>query len=999
MADPVRIPPPDSNLWGKVPGYDLGYDSEESDSEEEEFVAAAEERLQAVKRSLGQRWTEQSVIDFAAVSIHSKGPPPQLKVTPPPNTSQWARYEPPTFRIQGVYAPIVSKTFMGNGLCPTSGKDFLVQWSGPGMREFAYQGLHEFQRVNHFPGSTELTRKDRLWEHFKEMKQAFGSEAFDFVPESYVLPDQVEEFLNCYERTKHIWIVKPNASSQGKGIFLLRDLEDLPLSECSVVSRYVDNPLLIQGLKFDLRIYVLVTSYSPLRAYVYREGLTRFASSPYSTEEEHLRDAYRHLTNYSINKNAHNFMENQELENDNYGHKWSLSALNKHLQCVGVDSELMWSRIMDLIVKTLLAVEPCIASKTRETTVHPSNCFEVYGFDVLVDDRLKPWLLEVNLSPSMKADSPLDWKVKSSLLSDAFNVVGIPTPDRQSVASSRLKSRVLQTRRSLSERQSSSPYHRSSLASREVRAEAPGMGLPPKGAFSDRPLALDKLGEDQLKMLAGSLAEIKRCANFIRLHPTRNTVERYYPIIDPRGPRGSEFSEAFRTRQSHAARLLASILFGPPPQLFGMAVAKLRLSQRLSMSYTREGSSPRKSTDSTQSGGEAESDTTEAFENQEGEESDAETDSGKGKPERLDEFERVAPVYNPSTPIAAMQVLLQLGNRPCFRLVLMEYLIRISNTCSKLGVEERARLAQSAAFSRLSHFREQLLETTGRLYRKPAHIVQNLIELGDGSGLVDSLATACHASLGCLARDAWDGEEALEVPPILSSPRLGIGSLTLASHLLPAFVQGAIGQQALAVFPSLSAADLEWILLDAQCPAEFRHLLQPFCPEANQPRRRQHNTGHTPVFERRHLQPYGVLTELLCVAASRPAFPRPFSESPPRPRSDPQDDSQAAARGDRLNIFPAMQPPARRTPLNVTRSTPILPKLVPDSFGSGGRWNQPGARSGVLWNQARTKNEALWNETRPRSGQRLQMPSAILKTRPASVMDAFSSNWNIDIEL
>merc|ERR1719393_806366 len=103
-------------------------------------------------------------------------------------------------------------------------------------------------------------------------------------------------------------------------MFLLRDLKELPTGEddknSTVVSHYIDNPLLIQGLKFDLRVYVLVTGFEPLRAYVYREGLTRFASSPYSTAEEHLEDAYRHLTNYSINKSAHNFVENKEMKAD-----------------------------------------------------------------------------------------------------------------------------------------------------------------------------------------------------------------------------------------------------------------------------------------------------------------------------------------------------------------------------------------------------------------------------------------------------------------------------------------------------------------------------------------------------------------------------------------------------------------------------------------------------------------------------------------------------------
>jgi len=183
------------------------------------------------------------------------------------------------------------------------------------------------------------------------MAKRFGSgEGFNFLPETYVLPKQLDEFKAVYEKTNHIWIVKPNASSQGRGIFLLRNLDELPNGEndVSVISRYVDNPLLIQGLKFDLRVYVLVTSFEPLRAYVYREGLVRFASSPYSTEDKHLKDAYRHLTNYSINKKSENFVENQRAAQDNVGHKWSFSAFNRHLKHVGVNVELVWARIRSL---------------------------------------------------------------------------------------------------------------------------------------------------------------------------------------------------------------------------------------------------------------------------------------------------------------------------------------------------------------------------------------------------------------------------------------------------------------------------------------------------------------------------------------------------------------------------------------------------------------------------------------------------------------------------
>lgn len=104
----------------------------------------------------------------------------------------------------------------------------------------------------------------------------------------------------------------------------------------SVISRYVTNPLLINGHKFDLRIYVLVTSYDPLRVYVFKEGLARFASETYSNnlDKENL---FKHLTNYSINKKNDNFVFNEDIENDDVGYKWSLSAFCKHLESAGID--------------------------------------------------------------------------------------------------------------------------------------------------------------------------------------------------------------------------------------------------------------------------------------------------------------------------------------------------------------------------------------------------------------------------------------------------------------------------------------------------------------------------------------------------------------------------------------------------------------------------------------------------------------------------------------
>lgn len=111
------------------------------------------------------------------------------------------------------------------------------------------------------------------------------------------------------------FIFKPCASSQGKGIFVTNTLEEVPPKMNFVVSEYISRPLLINGLKFDLRIYVAITSVNPLRIYIYDEGLARFATEKYENNKDH-KNVFAHLTNYSINKkNLDRFIQPQSTNN------------------------------------------------------------------------------------------------------------------------------------------------------------------------------------------------------------------------------------------------------------------------------------------------------------------------------------------------------------------------------------------------------------------------------------------------------------------------------------------------------------------------------------------------------------------------------------------------------------------------------------------------------------------------------------------------------------
>ena len=145
----------------------------------------------------------------------------------------------------------------------------------------------------------------------------------------------------------------------GRGIYLIESLAEVPIDEEWVISQYISNPLLIDGYKFDLRIYVLITSFEPLRIYIYDEGLARFASEPYTNATD---NKFTHLTNYSVNKKNSKFVKNDDYKNDKHGHKWSLSAMMKHMEEIGIETELLWSRIYDLIIKTILCCENSVVN-------------------------------------------------------------------------------------------------------------------------------------------------------------------------------------------------------------------------------------------------------------------------------------------------------------------------------------------------------------------------------------------------------------------------------------------------------------------------------------------------------------------------------------------------------------------------------------------------------------------------------------------------------------
>ncbi|NXK36396.1 TTL11 polyglutamylase, partial [Piprites chloris] len=304
-------------------------------------------------------------------------------------------------------------------------------------------------QVNKFPGMMETVRKITLSRAMRTMQDLFPLE-YNFYPRSWILPEELPLFVaevrvmkDSDPSWKPTFIVKPDGGCQGDGIYLIKDPSDIRLtgsiqSRPAVVQEYICKPLLVDKLKFDIRLYVLLKSLEPLEIYIAKDGLSRFCTEPYQEPTlKNLHQVFMHLTNYSLNIHSENFIHSDSV---NTGSKRTFSSILCRLSSRGADVKKLWSDIISLVIKTIIALTPEL--KVYYQSDIPSGkpgptCFQILGFDILLMKNLKPMLLEVNANPSMRIEheqelspgvfenvpSPVDEEVKVAVIRDTLRLV------------------------------------------------------------------------------------------------------------------------------------------------------------------------------------------------------------------------------------------------------------------------------------------------------------------------------------------------------------------------------------------------------------------------------------------------------------------------------------------------------------------------------------------------------------------------------------------------
>lgn len=276
------------------------------------------------------------------------------------------------------------------------------------------------------------------------MEKYFGEE-YEFTPLSYMLPEEEDLLDEDMIKYKDMWyIAKPSSGRGGDGIFLVNRITDIPRWHSNselLVQHYITDPLLVDKKKFDLRIYVLVKGLDPLECYFCTEGMARLCTENYKAPDRaNRRIRYMHLTNFSVNKNSAKYVKGDDETGGN-GNKRLLSRLLALLEKEqGIDPKKILDQIKDTIAKTIIGLIPYLADFAR-ISINPNidqlRCFQIFGFDVLIDKKLKAWLLEVNANPSLnmyldkelpngdleRTLCDLDKYLKSMVMQDAINIV------------------------------------------------------------------------------------------------------------------------------------------------------------------------------------------------------------------------------------------------------------------------------------------------------------------------------------------------------------------------------------------------------------------------------------------------------------------------------------------------------------------------------------------------------------------------------------------------
>ena len=268
--------------------------------------------------------------------------------------------------------------------------------------------------------------KEQKWKEETFLNNTSNNKRPERLPQNDDVSDLLPEITEILEKlsnnlpqfdfngTKNIWIVKPSGLSRGRGISCIDQLNDIltniKLHNQTVIQKYIERPLIIKGRKFDIRQWVLVTNFNPLTIYLFETPYIRFGAEEYHLED--FKNIFSQLTGNSIAKHSEKF-QNSEIEGD----MWEIDQFREYLkEKFGKDC---WPEIQEKIKKIVIYS----LSTARHKIINRKNSHEILGFDIMIDESLNVYLIEINLSPDWTYSTKVTEKLVKIASEDMMKVV------------------------------------------------------------------------------------------------------------------------------------------------------------------------------------------------------------------------------------------------------------------------------------------------------------------------------------------------------------------------------------------------------------------------------------------------------------------------------------------------------------------------------------------------------------------------------------------------
>lgn len=289
-------------------------------------------------------------------------------------------------------------------------KNAVLVWADTIRAEF-FDQLRPYQVINRIPWTQTMCRKVPFALLLLRAARYFPDE-YNFLPKTYILPNEIKELDIAVKKGEKTHIYKPDKGSLGQGIRIIQPKEPLVQFPhgLAIAQEYVDS-YVIDDRKFDLRIYALIASLDPLTIYVFRNGVARFC-----TESVSERSKFSLLTNTAVNsKNPHAIPDKMtRMIVDVFG----------YIEKMGGDVEKLWNEIDKVIVLSVISGMNYLRKSTNEQCpgYGINRCFQIIGFDILLDKNLKPYILEINYRPSMKCNTDKAFELKEKMIMDAIKI-------------------------------------------------------------------------------------------------------------------------------------------------------------------------------------------------------------------------------------------------------------------------------------------------------------------------------------------------------------------------------------------------------------------------------------------------------------------------------------------------------------------------------------------------------------------------------------------------